>query len=173
MYWLARMLEGGENPLYIARRLIRCSTEDVGLADPQALLITTNCYKTCQDLGSPLCFPTLAQCVTYLALTRKSNELYIAYTKLRDLIHDGGPVDVPLSVKRTPEYDYTPGRSFLPLGLEKEVFVDLSRAFTDRREQSLNRFMASAKPDEESLIPDANVHRLPLSKRAKLSTDPS
>ena len=167
------MLEGGENPLYIARRLIRCSTEDVGLADPQALLITTNCYKTCQDLGAPLCFPTLTQCVIYLALTRKSNELYAAYARLRDLIHDGGPVEVPLSVKRTPEYDYTPGQSFLPPGLENEVFVDLSRALTDLRERSLNRYMAAVKPEEESLIPDANLHQLPLEKRAKLSTHPS
>ena len=167
------MLEGGENPLYIARRLIRCSTEDIGLADPQALLITTNCYKTCQDLGSPLCFPTLTQCVIYLALARKSNELYAAYARLRDLIHDGGPVDVPLSVKRTSEYDYTPGRSFLPPGLENEVFVDLSRALADLRERSLDRYMASAKPEEESLIPDANLHPLPLEKRVKLSTNPS
>lgn len=95
------MLEGGEDPLYIARRLIRCATEDVGLADPQALSLAVRCYQECEWLGRPLCFTVLAQCVSYLALTAKSNELYLAYGKAVDVVHDTGMLPVPQSIKKS------------------------------------------------------------------------
>ena len=89
------MLEGGEDPLYVARRLIRCATEDIGLADPQALLIAMRCYQDCESLGRPLCFTVLAQCVSYLALTAKSNELYLAYGKAVDVVRATGMLPIP------------------------------------------------------------------------------
>src|SRR5690554_116462 len=78
VYWLARMLESGENPLYIARRLIRFASEDVGLADPRALEIAISCYQACHYIGVPECNVNLTQAVVYLAITPKSNALYKA-----------------------------------------------------------------------------------------------
>ena len=78
IYWLARMLEGGEEPLYIARRLIRFAGEDVGLADPLALNQAVSCYQACHFLGMPECNVILAQCVAYLALAPKSISVYRA-----------------------------------------------------------------------------------------------
>lgn len=97
------MLEGGEDPLYVARRLIRFSTEDVGLADPQALLLTVRCYQECEWLGRPLCFTVLAQCVSYLALTAKSNEVYLAYGKAVDAVTDTGLLPIPLHSQKSGE----------------------------------------------------------------------
>ena len=101
LYWLSRMLEGGEDPLYVARRLIRFATEDVGLADPQALSLAVRCYQECEWLGRPLCFTILAQCVSYLALTAKSNELYLAYGKAVDVVHDTGMLPIPQSIQKS------------------------------------------------------------------------
>ncbi|KAJ8621819.1 hypothetical protein MRB53_030348 [Persea americana] len=78
IYWLARMLEGGEEPLYIARQLIRFASEDVGLADPSALGQAVACYQACHFLGMPECNVNLAQCVAYLALAPKSVAVYRA-----------------------------------------------------------------------------------------------
>ena len=72
IYWLSRMLEGGEDPLYIARRLVRFASEDVGLADPNALNITINVFQACQFLGMPECDVHLVEAVTYLSLAPKS-----------------------------------------------------------------------------------------------------
>lgn len=79
LYYLARMLEAGENPLYIARRLIRFSSEDVGLANPSALVQATSVYDACHYIGMPECNVNLAQLVVYLSLSPKSNSLYTAY----------------------------------------------------------------------------------------------
>jgi putative ATPase len=79
VYWLARMLEAGEDPLYIARRLIRFATEDVGLADHQALPLTVSVYQACHFLGMPECNIHLAQAVIYLSLAPRSNSVYKAY----------------------------------------------------------------------------------------------
>ena len=84
------------DPRYIARRLIRCATEDVGLADPQALLIATRCFDACAKLGYPQCIGSLVQTVGYLSLTSKSNELYLAYGKVKYEIHESGCLPVPL-----------------------------------------------------------------------------
>lgn len=165
------MLEGGENPLYIARRLIRCSTEDVGLSDPQALLLATRCYHTCKELGAPLCFSALAQCVVYLTLTSKSNELYLAYGKVADVIHESGPVPVPEVLRKTLEDDYTTGRNFLPEGVKDVQFIDVVRATTDLRTPSLNHYMHPGSEDVGKMEVDANLVELPLEKRMKLDVD--
>ena len=79
IYWLARMLEGGEDPLYIARRLVRFASEDVGLADTNALNVAVNVFQACQFLGMPECNVHLTEAVTYLALAPKSNAIYKAW----------------------------------------------------------------------------------------------
>lgn len=83
LYWFCRMLEGGEEPLYIARRLVRMATEDIGLADPAALDLALNSFKTYQILGSPEGEAALAETVIYLALAPKSNRVYTAYTEAK------------------------------------------------------------------------------------------
>lgn len=83
VYWLARMLEAGEDPLYIARRVTRFASEDVGLADPQALQIAVAAYQACHFIGMPECSVHLTQAVVYLSLAPKSNALYMAYESAR------------------------------------------------------------------------------------------
>lgn len=85
LYWLARMLEGGEDPLYIARRMVRMASEDIALADPQALTIALNAYQIYELLGSPEGELTLAQVVVYLALSPKSNSIYVAFQKAQEV----------------------------------------------------------------------------------------
>ena len=75
VYWLARMLEGGEDPLYIARRCVRFASEDVGLADPNALLLANAVWDACHNLGVPECNVHLTQIVVYLALAPKANAM--------------------------------------------------------------------------------------------------
>ena len=79
VYWLARMLEAGEDPLYIARRLIRFASEDIGLADNQALSLAVSVYQACHFLGMPECSIHLTQAVVYLSLAPRSNSVYVAY----------------------------------------------------------------------------------------------
>ena len=89
IYWLTRMLVGGEDPLYIARRLIRFASEDIGLADPNALTLAVSCYQACHFIGMPECSVNLTEVVTYFAVAPKSNSLYVAYekaTKLFDML---------------------------------------------------------------------------------------
>ena len=83
IYWLARMLEGGEDPLYIARRLIRFASEDIGLADPSALNLAVSCYQACHFIGMPECTVNLTQIITYFSIAPKSNALYTAYEKAK------------------------------------------------------------------------------------------
>ena len=79
VYWLARMLEAGEDPLYVARRVTRFASEDVGLADPRALEIAVAAYQACHYIGMPECSVHLTEAVVYLSLAPKSNALYVAY----------------------------------------------------------------------------------------------
>lgn len=102
VYWLARMLEAGEDPLYVARRVIRFASEDVGLADPRALEIAVAAFQACHDLGMPECSVHLTQAVVYLSLAPKSNALYMAYeaAKKDALTHLAEPV--PLALRNAP-----------------------------------------------------------------------
>ena len=83
IYWLARMLEAGEDPLYVARRVTRFASEDIGLADPKALEIAVAAYHACHFIGMPECTVNLAQAVVYMSLAPKSNALYVAYTEAK------------------------------------------------------------------------------------------
>lgn len=83
VYWLARMLEAGEDPLYIARRVTRFASEDIGLADPEALHIAVDAFQACHLIGMPECTVHLTEAVVYMSLAPKSNALYVAYGKAR------------------------------------------------------------------------------------------
>ncbi len=99
LYYLARMLEAGENPLYIARRLIRFSSEDIGLANPNALVQATSTYNACHYNGMPECNVNLAQLVVYLSLSPKSNSLYVAYTNVAKDARNTMEEKVPLHLR--------------------------------------------------------------------------
>jgi putative ATPase len=102
LYWLARLLEAGQDPLYIARRMIRCASEDIGMADPQALVIANAVFEVCDKLGMPECNLALAQCVVYLAKAPKSNQLYTAYGKAREDVQAHGNLPVPMHIRNAP-----------------------------------------------------------------------
>uniref|UniRef100_UPI00398F4A5B ATPase WRNIP1 n=1 Tax=Pristiophorus japonicus TaxID=55135 RepID=UPI00398F4A5B len=104
LYWLARMLEGGEDPLYVARRLVRFASEDIGLADPLALTQAVSAYQGCHFIGMPECEVILAQCVVYLARAPKSVEVYVAYGAVKESVrnHKGPLPSVPLHLRNAP-----------------------------------------------------------------------
>ncbi|XP_017527631.3 ATPase WRNIP1 isoform X1 [Manis javanica] len=104
LYWLARMLEGGEDPLYVARRLVRFASEDIGLADPSALTQAVAAYQGCHFIGMPECEVLLAQCVVYFARAPKSIEVYSAYNNVKACLRNQqGPLPpVPLHLRNTP-----------------------------------------------------------------------
>ena len=99
VYWLARMLEGGEDPLYVARRMIRFASEDVGLADPRALEICVAAYQACHFLGMPECTVHLTQAAVYLSLAPKSNALYTAYGAASEDARQRLAEPVPLHIR--------------------------------------------------------------------------
>jgi putative ATPase len=102
LYWLGRMLEAGEDPLYIVRRLIRFASEDVGNADPQALVVAVSAMQACHFVGMPECDLALAQVVTYLAAAPKSNSLYAAYGEVKSDVRKYGALPVPLHIRNAP-----------------------------------------------------------------------
>ena len=102
LYWFARMLEGGEDPRYLARRITRMAVEDIGLADPQAQAICLQCWETYERLGSPEGELALAQAVTYLALAPKSNATYVAYKAARVAAKQTGSEPPPKHILNAP-----------------------------------------------------------------------
>jgi putative ATPase len=102
LYWMGRMLEAGEDPLYIARRVIRFAAEDIGLADPQALTLSVAAYQACHWVGMPECSLMLAEAVAYCARAKKSNALYVAYGAMKKDIADNPPYPVPLHLRNAP-----------------------------------------------------------------------
>jgi putative ATPase len=102
VYWLARMIEGGEDVKFIARRLVILSSEDIGNANPNALLLATNCFEAVKMIGYPESRIILAQCVTYLASSAKSNASYIAINKAQELVRQEGDLSVPLHLRNAP-----------------------------------------------------------------------
>ena len=102
LYWLARMCEAGEDPLYVARRLVRFASEDIGNADPRALMIAVAARDAVEFIGLPECKLSLAQCVLYLALAPKSNATYAAYGAAADTVNGSPPYPVPLHIRNAP-----------------------------------------------------------------------
>lgn len=102
LYWLARMLEAGEDPLYVARRLVRFASEDVGMADSRAVEITVALYQACHFIGMPECSVHLAHAVTYLSLAPKSNAVYAAYESAKADAKKSIAEPVPLVLRNAP-----------------------------------------------------------------------
>jgi putative ATPase len=136
LYWFVRMLDGGADPRYIARRMIRMAVEDVGLADPRALRLALDAAETYERLGTPEGELALAECLVYLAVAAKSNAVYTAYNEARALVRREGTRPVPLHLRNAPtrlmkdlgygkEYRYAhdeedafaAGESYLPDGM--------------------------------------------------------
>ena len=102
VYWLARMLEAGEDPLYVARRIVRFASEDVGLADPRALELCVAAYQACHFIGMPECTVHLTQAVTYLSLAPKSNAMEVAYMSAKEDASKMLAEPVPLVIRNAP-----------------------------------------------------------------------
>ena len=102
LYWLLRMLDGGADPLYVGRRLVRMAVEDIGLADPRALRLALDACETYERLGSPEGELALAEAALYLAVAAKSNAVYEAYNAARDFIRADGTRPVPLHIRNAP-----------------------------------------------------------------------
>ncbi len=141
LYWLMRMLEGGCDPLYIARRVVRMASEDIGNADPRALALALNAWDTLERLGSPEGELTLSQAVLYLACAAKSNAVYSAYKSARAVVRAGPDYAVPMHLRNAPtrlmksmdygtEYRYAhdepgayaAGENYLPPELAEQQF---------------------------------------------------
>jgi putative ATPase len=99
LYWLGRMLEAGEDPLYVARRLVRFASEDVGMADPRALMVAVAAQQAVHFVGMPECNLALAEAVTYLATAPKSNSLYVAYSRVQQDVDHTRNDPVPLHLR--------------------------------------------------------------------------
>jgi len=139
VYWLARMLEGGEDPLYIARRCVRFASEDVGLADPNALLLANAVWDACHNLGVPECNVHLTQIVVYLSLAPKSNAMEETYLRAARDAQDRMAEPVPLNIRNAPtrlmkDLDYGKGYTYAHDTEEKIARMScLPDALKDRR----------------------------------------
>ena len=134
LYWFARMLDGGVDPRYIARRLVRMATEDIGLADPRALQITLDATNTYERLGSPEGELALANALVYLAVAAKSNAVYTAYKAARAFVQKDGSRPVPLRLRNAPtklmkSLDY--GRDYRYAHDEDDAFAAGERYLPD------------------------------------------
>lgn len=102
VYWLARMLEAGEDPLYVARRIVRFASEDIGLADPKALQVAVAAYEASHDIGMPECSVCLTEAVIYMAMSPKSNAMEIAYNTAREDALKQLDEPVPMNIRNAP-----------------------------------------------------------------------
>jgi len=142
LYWLARMIESGEDPLFIARRMIRFASEDIGLANNSALMLMTAVHDACAKIGLPECNVVLAHGVVYLSKSKKSIVVYKAYNYTIEEINESGSLPVPLHLRNAPtklmkdldygkDYKYSPevddsNQTYLPKGLKSKNFKKLS-----------------------------------------------
>jgi putative ATPase len=134
LYWLVRMLDGGAEPKYMARRLIRMASEDIGLADPRALRLALDAAEVYERLGSPEGELALAECVVYLAVAPKSNAVYKAFNEARALVKKDGTRPVPLHLRNAPtqlmkELDY--GKNYRYAHDEEDGFAAGETYFPD------------------------------------------
>lgn len=128
IYWMCRMLEGGENPLYIARRLIRFASEDVGMADSHALQVAVAVYQACHFLGMPECDVHLTHAVTYLSMAPKSNALYAACEECKQDVKNLRAEPVPMQLRNAPtklmkELEYGKGYEYAHDTEEKLTYM--------------------------------------------------
>ena len=174
LYWLVRMLDGGADPRYMARRLVRMAAEDVGLADPRALRLALDASEVYERLGSPEGELALAECVVYLAVAPKSNAVYKAYNAARAFVKQDSTRPVPMHLRNAPtklmkELDYgkgyryahdeeggfSAGERYLPDGMaepgfyqpvERGLEIKIAQKLRDLRERNA----AAAAPDSEN-----------------------
>ncbi|MFA5729853.1 MAG: replication-associated recombination protein A [Candidatus Paceibacterota bacterium] len=140
LYWLSRMVESGEDPLFIARRLVRFASEDIGLANSRALEQAVSAYQACHFIGYPECNVILAQAVVYMSKCKKSNELYVAYGKVADDVRKHGNLPVPLHLrnavsklmdevgygkgyKYSPSFEYKEKQEYMPDKLKGKKYL--------------------------------------------------
>ncbi len=102
LYWMARMLKGGEDPVFIARRMLIAASEDIGNSNPNALLLAGECFRSVQAVGMPECRIILGQCAVYLATSAKSNSTYLAINKAMELADKTSNLPVPLHLRNAP-----------------------------------------------------------------------
>lgn len=157
VYWLARMIEGGEDVKFIARRLVILASEDIGNANPNALLLATNCFEAVKIIGYPESRIILSQCVTYLASSPKSNAAYLAINQAQAMVREKGDLSVPLQLRNAPTklmkdlnygkaYQYShdfPGnfviQEFLPEEIKGTKFYDPG---DNLREMELRKYLS-------------------------------
>ncbi|HPI54594.1 MAG TPA: replication-associated recombination protein A [Chitinophagaceae bacterium] len=156
VYWMARMIDGGEDPLFIARRMLIFASEDIGNANPNALLLANACFDAVHKIGYPECRIILSQCAVYLATCVKSNASYMAVEYALEAVRKTGDKPVPLHLRngvtslmknvgygKNYQYDHHSeqqfsGQEFLPQGLEETVFYQPGN---NAREQELRKFL--------------------------------
>jgi putative ATPase len=158
LYWLARMVEGGEDPLFIARRLLILASEDIGNANPNALLLADATFSAVERIGYPECVINLAQCVTYLAASPKSNASYAGIKQAQQTVRQTGDLAVPVHLRNAAtrfmkdlgygkEYQYAhdfadnfTAQEYLPEGLENSVYY---KPGDNAREQEIGKRLKS------------------------------
>ena len=156
LYWFARMLDGGADPRYLARRIVRMAVEDIGLADPRATEIALNGADIYERLGSPEGELALAQAVVYMACAAKSNALYMAYKSARRYAQEHGSAPVPMHLRNAPTqlmralghgkayryahdepHGYAAGEHYFPDGLETQFYVPTDRGLEGKISEKL------------------------------------
>ncbi|KAF9372145.1 Werner helicase interacting protein 1 [Podila verticillata] len=158
LYWLGRMLVAGEEPLYIARRMIRLASEDIGLADSSALPLAMATYQACQTIGMPECDVNLAHCVAYMAKAKKSVDVYHAYGLVKSTVSEEYAYPVPIHLRNAPttlmkdlgfgaEYRYPPsypegyevGQEYMPRGLKRRKFMGQFPVMTEEEARDMHK----------------------------------
>ena len=177
LYWFCRMIDGGEDPLYLARRMVRMAVEDIGLADPQALVVANAAKDAYDFLGSPEGDLALAQCVIYLAAAPKSNSAYAAYGAAMRLAKEGGSLAPPKHILNAPTklmrnegygagyvYDHSTeegvsGQNYFPDGIDRQQFYrPRSRGYEAEIKADSKPGPKFAGKRQNSSLPAANKH---------------
>ena len=174
LYWLVRMLDGGADPRYMARRLVRMASEDIGLADPRALRLALDASEVYERLGSPEGELALAECVVYLAVAPKSNAVYKAYNAARAFVKQDGTRPVPMHLRNAPtrlmkqldygkgyryahdeEGGFAAGENYLPEGMaEPGFYVPVERGLEIKIAQKMRELRARNAAAGSQSAPD-------------------
>lgn len=168
LYWFARMLDGGCDPLYIARRVVRMATEDIGNADPRGLRLALDAWETQERLGSPEGELAIAQAIVYLACAAKSNAVYKAYNAAMQSAQDHGSLEVPLHLRNAPtklmkSLDY--GKEYRYAHNEPEGYAAGERYFPEEMQEE--QYYYPVDRGMEIKIAEKLAHLRELDKTAK------
>ncbi len=174
LYWLVRMLDGGADPRYMARRLVRMASEDIGLADPRALRLALDAAEVYERLGTPEGELALAECVVYLAVAPKSNAVYKAYNAARAWVKQDGTRPVPMHLRNAPtqlmkqldygkgyryahdeEGGFAAGENYLPEGMEAPGFYQpVERGLEIKIAQKLRELRERNAAADDAILPE-------------------